>query len=276
LNIVEKTAEEPLYIEFDGRQIEFTTNIVEAAVFAAGTFRHMLVKRRDALVASVSMTQTATGYTIRGAEEVEYQLGDLPSLLPLLKDEIRLQFMRSRPDLLWLHAAAVERNGNALLIAGRSGQGKSTLSTHLCDNGWRLLSDDVAPVRMTTDTVIPFPQTPVRRMNPGRTVADVEIPRLSREVIAYANDAVFRAEAELGAVLFVRFDMDSDASLQSIRPGPAALELLRNLTNFMDHRGTAVDRAADLARRLPAYSLIWSDPSRAVKEIDALPLSRFG
>ncbi|MCI0432560.1 MAG: hypothetical protein L0271_02765 [Gemmatimonadetes bacterium] len=46
-------------------------------------------------------------------------------------------------DRLPLHAAAIERNGVALLLAGPSGTGKSTLACTAALNGWSVLADDV-------------------------------------------------------------------------------------------------------------------------------------
>jgi len=47
-----------------------------------------------------------------------------------------------------LHASAVEIDGRAVVIAGQSGRGKSTLATALCKAGGRLLSDDMACIRI--------------------------------------------------------------------------------------------------------------------------------
>lgn len=49
-----------------------------------------------------------------------------------------------------LHASAVELNGEAIIIAGESGRGKSTLATALCQSGARLIADDLVSVRLDT------------------------------------------------------------------------------------------------------------------------------
>ena len=49
-------------------------------------------------------------------------------------------------QFLVIHAAAVERDGRALLLPGRPGAGKSTLCAALVIAGWRLLSDELALV----------------------------------------------------------------------------------------------------------------------------------
>jgi serine kinase of HPr protein (carbohydrate metabolism regulator) len=46
-----------------------------------------------------------------------------------------------------VHASAVSIDGSAVLIAGRSGKGKSDLALRLIDRGARLISDDYTIVR---------------------------------------------------------------------------------------------------------------------------------
>jgi HprK-related kinase A len=47
-------------------------------------------------------------------------------------------------DFLILHAAVLERNGQALVMPAPPGSGKSTLAAGLMLSGWRLLSDELA------------------------------------------------------------------------------------------------------------------------------------
>jgi hypothetical protein len=59
-----------------------------------------------------------------------------------------------------LHSGAVSRGGQAALLVGSSGHGKTTLTLELVRRGWRFLSDDFAPVD-AAGVVRPFP----RRVN---------------------------------------------------------------------------------------------------------------
>ncbi len=72
----------------------------------------------------------------------------------LLKAALR----RIRSHLL-LHAGALERRGRGVLLAGGSGAGKSTLAVELVRRGFRLLSDDVAAIRLRDGVVEPFPRS---------------------------------------------------------------------------------------------------------------------
>lgn len=47
-----------------------------------------------------------------------------------------------------LHASAVDVHGRAVLVSGRSGAGKSTIAAALCRAGGRLLTDDLAAIRL--------------------------------------------------------------------------------------------------------------------------------
>lgn len=71
-----------------------------------------------------------------------------------------------------LHAGALVSADRALLVVGRSGWGKTTLTTALLQRGWRLLSDDFAVLR-PTGVVTPFP----RRLN----LTDGSLARLGLE-----------------------------------------------------------------------------------------------
>lgn len=154
-----------LLIEFDNRQLRFQTNVRDVISNMTSTFRHMIVPAMTEGAGELSLVRDGDGWVIESAESGRFTGIALEDLMPTVKDEVRLQFMRSRPDLLWMHAGAVERDGGALLLSGKSGQGKSTMATYLVDHGWRYMTDDVAPVRMETDAVIPFLQAPLRQQS---------------------------------------------------------------------------------------------------------------
>jgi len=60
-----------------------------------------------------------------------------------------------------LHASAVMFNDKVIIFLGESGQGKSTLSSYLSQSaGWRLVSDDILPVRMNGNNLQALPHFP--------------------------------------------------------------------------------------------------------------------
>lgn len=60
-----------------------------------------------------------------------------------------------------LHASAAMYKENVIAILGESGQGKSTLASYLSQSaGWRLVADDILPVRMEANEVNVMPRFP--------------------------------------------------------------------------------------------------------------------
>lgn len=56
-----------------------------------------------------------------------------------------------------VHAAVAVKQGRALLVAGPSGAGKTTLALSLLDLGWTYFGDDLAVVDRDTGVIRPFP-----------------------------------------------------------------------------------------------------------------------
>jgi hypothetical protein len=259
---------EELYIEFDGAQLVILSDVDPIIEFVRATYRHMLVDRLSSIAGRIDIWRTDMGFKLQSVEPLELTGDSCEPLMPYLKEEILLQFMRTRPDLLWIHAGAVERNGRALLIAAASGQGKSTLTTLLLDYGWRLMSDDVAPVRMDTDEVLPFYQAPLRRLDPGMDVPVEEVSALQREAIEVPGKALRHEPAHVGAIVFPVFARGKSVELTTLKRGDGALELLRNARNFVDHKGAAVARAATFARSVPMFQLYYGSAREAVMSLE--------
>lgn len=59
---------------------------------------------------------------------------------------------------LIIHAAVVEKNNKSIILPGTPGSGKSTLCAALINNGWRLLSDELALIDCHTGTISPVPR----------------------------------------------------------------------------------------------------------------------
>lgn len=64
---------------------------------------------------------------------------------------------------LHIHAAAVAREGRAILLIGDSHAGKSTLALHLLLRGWRFLTDETVLVDPASLSLRPFPRNLVVR-----------------------------------------------------------------------------------------------------------------
>lgn len=75
-----------------------------------------------------------------------------------------------------VHATAVEIDGRAVLIGGRSGQGKSDLALRLIDRGARLISDDYVFVRRVDGRLLASPPANIEGKIEVRGVGILEVP----------------------------------------------------------------------------------------------------
>src|SRR5439155_2586390 len=101
----------------------------------------------------------------RDGEPRAMTVADSYVLVYLLWEISRLLFERTG-DRVHLHGAALVHNGHAVVLAGRSHAGKSTLAGWLTHRGWGFLTDEAALVHPDTLIVSPF-WRPINVRRPG-------------------------------------------------------------------------------------------------------------
>lgn len=260
-----------LFIEFDGQQLAVLTDIPALRDFFERRYQFMLVPRMTSAAGRLEVLRTGTGCVIKGITTIEIDdERSFGAVTDFLRQDVLAQFVKARPDLLWVHGAAVESKGSALLIVGPSGQGKSALSTRLCSAGWLLMSDDIAPVRMDSNEVLAFNQTADRRRSEERQLTPNEMAKLDKEQVVIPLELLRREPATIRGIVFPVFAYGADSSLSLRTAGESALELLRNCTNFADHKEAVIDRVASLARSVPAYELAYGDADDATRTLATL------
>lgn len=105
---------------------------------------------------------------------------------------------------LMLHAAVLEKNGQAVILPGDPGAGKSTLTALLALSGWRLLSDEIALIDRDDGMIVPLAR-PVSLKN-----ASIDVVR------TFAPEAVIGAAAldtHKGTVAHLKPPADSVARM---------------------------------------------------------------
>lgn len=136
-----------------------------------------------------------------------------------------------------LHGNAVAADGNAVLLVGGSGAGKSSLSWALVQHGCRLLSDDLAAWTVSDSCAIAWPVRTRLRMWP-RVAARLSIdasmtaplfpsaPEMSKLGV-FDPDALQTTPLPLHAIYFVRRSRDQrDDAVIAEQPADKALVLL--------------------------------------------------
>ncbi|MBI0476636.1 HprK-related kinase A [Sphingomonas sp. MA1305] len=218
-----------------------------------------------------------------GGDYMLPEAAPLPLAHALLAAEMgmNLQVALGSQRCLLLHAAAVERDGRALLISGQSGAGKSTLATLLAARGWRFMGDEFAMLDPDSGEVFAFPRL-VSLKNEGIAAAIAALPkaRLGPELAGTPKGTIRHLVPDAHAIaamddpampvllLFPRFG--AAPAVRSMPASEAFVRLTHASTNYvaLAERGFACLTA--LARDVPAYAIDYPDGVAAVDQVEAL------
>lgn len=116
-----------------------------------------------------------------------------------------IAFLFHQRGMLAIHSTALDMNGNAVLISGASGAGKSTTAFELIKRGYRYLVDDIAMLDMDNDmTIAPgFPiQKLCRNMTVGIDSSKLEYVNERKDKYAYLNEEEFCTECRKVTTIF--------------------------------------------------------------------------
>jgi HprK-related kinase A len=178
---------------------------------------------------------------------------------------------------LIIHAAVVEKDGLAAILPAPPGSGKSTLCAALVSKGWRLLSDELALVRLDTGALAPLPR-PVslknasigimRQYAPG-AVFSPEVADTSKGTIAHmkapaASVARAAEPARPAWIIFPKYQAGAAPTLTPVAPARAFMDLAGNAFNYSLLGAEGFDAMAGLIDRCAAFNFSYSALDDAV------------
>ena len=256
------------YISFDGQEVSFSCDDPELSSAVAKVFGPMLA---DACVDRVGEIGVKTAYGQRQLyinDELVQSALFTANPLRSLGREIACRFIDARPDLIWLHAGAVARGEQCVVLPGPWGSGKSTLVCELCDLGWSYFSDDIVPIDPRSGLVLPFPQTPQMRDLPNGELGREQLSSLPKRAVKLASDQIGREPSQLARIVLPRFDRHVEPGLAPYSPALAVGELLESCLSAARDQDSAIPALCELVERAPAYRLIYVDAKAAAERIE--------
>ena len=185
---------------------------------------------------------------------------------------------------LIVHAAVVEKAGRAAILPAPPGSGKSTLCAALVGRGgWRLLSDELAMLRLSTGQIAPLPR-PVSLKNGSIEVIRGYVPDavLSRPVTDTSKGTVAHMRAPrasvIGAahsaspawVVFPRYQAGADTRRTPLAPAHTFMELAENSFNYSVLGVRGFDALGRLIDQCQGHRLEYSRLDEALGFFDAL------
>ena len=271
-------------IEFFGLSVVVRYNQIDISALLDFLFADLRGQATASVVTilDISKTHGKNQYTLSDAGGDPLFFGDQGvQFASILFDHVIHHLLFSRKNGVALHAGAVSWQGRTLLLPGRSGAGKSSLTAWLTANGCSYLTDEL--VFLPDDgsgRVIPFPRplcikpgslAIVKNMLPANLHGDILedaqgaiIPhRLLNPhfILTYASPLLF---------FFPEYQSGQHVYAEKISKAQTASMLMTcnvNARNLIDH---GFRQLTDLARSVPAWRINYSSFSEFNSVLDTL------
>jgi HprK-related kinase A len=186
-------------------------------------------------------------------------------------------------DYLMIHAAVLEKDGCALIMPAPSGSGKSTLCAALAYRGWRLLSDELALIRLGDGQIVPLPRPislkndsiAIMRAYLGAPVISPPVGYTAKGVVAHLKppaDSVARAAhtARPAWIIFPQYAAGEAAVLTPLARARAFMRVADNAFNFSLLGADGFDALGDVIARSDVYTFRYSSLDEAVETFSRL------
>ena len=224
--------------------------------------------------------------------QVQFQFDGTPPFHPLPGDQ-------AFPILEWglnwcvsahchqyliVHAAAVERAGQALLLPAPPGSGKSTLCAALVHRGWRLLSDELALLDPATHAIVPLARPVslknasielIRRFAPEAVLGETVHDTLKGSVahMKPPQDAVRRSlePAAPRWIVMPRYEARAAAArLTPLARGQAFMQLADSAFNYHLHGRAGFELLADVVEGCECFELAYANLEEALAALEGM------
>jgi hypothetical protein len=210
---------------------------------------------------SIVRSESPDSFEIRRNDDVRIHVSGASDLLFGLEKDLTIELQMKRPELLFLHAAALDLDGRATLLVAASGSGKSTTAWALLHHGFGYMSDELAPVDLATMTVRAYPHALCLKADPPGPYALPEATiRTSRTLhvpTAALPQPPVRSPRPLHAIVFL--EAEGDGPFRPMGAAEAATRLYTNALNLLAHPAAGLDAAIAVARRARCFELHRSD-----------------
>ncbi len=184
---------------------------------------------------------------------------------------------------LIIHAAVVERGGNALILPAPSGSGKSTLCAGLTFRGWRLLSDELALIDPASGRILPLPRPislknasieVIRAFSPTAAFGPV-VTETTKGSVAHVRpppEGVRRANESAAPrwVMIPRYLAGTPPTLTPLPKARAFMQLADNAFNYNVHGRQGFDLLASVIDRCDCYEFVYGNLEEAAALLTGL------
>ncbi|MBD1390524.1 HprK-related kinase A [Neiella sp. HB171785] len=177
-----------------------------------------------------------------------------------------------------VHSAVLAKEDKAVLFPAPPGSGKSTLTCYLANNGWRLLSDEMALVVPNSNTVVPYVR-PICLKNQSISLAKNWFNDGAFSSIAPAThkgDVIHLSPpqaswdarhqpAQIAAIVFPQYRPDIALDIYALDKQQSFMQLAENAFNYGVVGSVGFDTITQLVEKSACFEVHYN----SLKEVEA-------
>lgn len=213
-----------------------------------------------------------------------FRFVDAPQAVPVFEWGLNWCVATYQSRYLCIHAAVLEKNGQALILPAPPGSGKSTLCALLMLNGWRLLSDEHCMIDPATGEIVPCVR-PISLKNHSLDVITNLYPQqqlrqktenTAKGTMAYLQPTEHSwlqrtTNAIPRLVVFPKFNAKANGISGSVFPQSALfMQLALNCFNYSVMGEIGFKTLSTLVANVEGFTLEYSNGDLALEQIEAL------
>jgi hypothetical protein len=255
-----------LEITLDACERQFVIRSSDAEVLALiePVFGSLVSDRPSTYAAAREYQIDRDGAAYRVAtSRIDSTFEDIAALIFHIDKEITVALQHLRPDLLFMHGAALAFRERAIVLSAPPGTGKSTLTLVALRHGLDYFSDELAPIDLQQLTVWAYPRSVFLKTAPPEPhrLPPHAITHHGRHYVPRASPTqnAQGSEAKLAGLIFLRRDSERFNGLRRISAASGAARVMANSLNLLAHPSAGLDAAIHLSRTTPCFELDVTD-----------------
>ncbi len=164
-----------------------------------------------------------------------------------------------------LHAGTVYSGDRCIILAGQSGNGKSTLTGWLIKNGFQYLTDELVFLDLDRNVL---PMTRPINLKVGSTHESWLLQGDYNDIITSDTGSIIThrlldqdftvMEPKITDIIYPQYDPDAEPRLQEISPPKSRLYLLRSHVNARNLQGHGISEMAIIVKQCLSFTLSYS------------------
>jgi len=208
-----------------------------------------------------------------------YRSPSQTSVAAIFLERVLEHLIHSCTGGILLHAAAVARDGKALVLAGKTGAGKTTLATRLVCRGFDYLTDELLHIDTQAMCVSGFAR-PLHLKEPARALFAGVIDVNGGDAIMASPLGTHVSPARLGArvarlarpcaLVLPAYRAGAPLDLRPLPKAHAATRLMGCLVNARERPQHGFGEVAGLVQTVPAFAMTYSDFKEAGAQLEAM------